>query len=159
MEQRDSRASQQDRKPRPPDQPPPTASKGSEEKPRAGASGRGVVEEGFARLDMLKHRAPVPGGFGPNGGAEGAADGESPRPRANPRGRAGPRYRQGGKRSRPEGSGGAGEGEDHRHLGPLGWQEAGFLLDWSEGAAVAGDVVGNVTNGAVAANAVSTTQA
>ena len=54
--------------------------KGSEEEPCASTPGRGVVEEGFARLGMLKHRARVPVGLGPNGGAEGAADGEVPSP-------------------------------------------------------------------------------
>ena len=52
--------------------------KGSEEEPHAGAPGRGVVEEGLARLDVLEYRARVPVGFGPNGGAECAANGEVP---------------------------------------------------------------------------------
>ena len=40
-----------------------------------------------------------------------------------------------------------------------GWKEAGFLLDWSQRAAVAGDVVEDVTNGVVTTNAVPSTKA
>ena len=62
----------------------------------------------------------------------------SPWPRADQRGRGGPRCQRGGR-------------------GPRG--EAGFLLDLSQGAAVAGDVVEDVTNGVVTANAVPSTLA
>ena len=113
--------------------------------------GRGVVEEGFCGTGLA--RGPV--GSGPNGGAEGAADGEVPGLGLS-EGLRGTQISAGRQRSRPEGSGGVGgEGEGSPSSGAQGWQEAGFLLDWSHGAAVAGDVVEDVANGVVAADAVS----
>ena len=60
----------------------------------------------------------------------------------------------GRQRSRPEGLGEAGKGVGH-HRGSAGWQEARLLLDWSQGAAVAGDPVDHVPNDVVAADAVT----
>ena len=54
-----------------------TSSHGLEDN-HASAPGRGVVEESFARLDVLEYRARVPVSFRPNGGTECAADGEIP---------------------------------------------------------------------------------
>ena len=97
------------------------------------------VEEGFARLDMLKHRARVPVGSGPDGGAEALQMEKSPAS-GRPEGPCGTQISAGRQRSRPEGSGGAGV-----------VAVVGLLLNWSQGAAVAGDVVEYVPNGVVAA--------
>ena len=112
------------------------------------------MEEGFAGLDLLKHRARVPVGFGPDGAAEGTADGEVPGLGQTRRALWDPDI---GRAARPKkGQVGRVEGVGHR-CREHGWQEAGLLLVWSQGEAVAGDVVEYVPNGVVAANAVSPT--
>ena len=124
--------------------------KGSEEEPHAGTTGRGVVEEGLARLHMLEHRAWVPVGSGPDGGAEGTADGEVPGLVADLRGRGGPRCQRGGRGPGQKGRVGQAEGEDSPSSGARGGRRPGFSV-------IAGDVVEDVTNGVVTANAVCST--
>ena len=106
--------------------------KRSEEEPHVGTPGRGIVEEGLARLDMLKYRTRVPVGIGPTGGRGGAectANGEIPGARAVPRCRAGPRYRQGGRGHGQKGRVGrrTGEGLHRRWHGVAGGQASPWL--------------------------------
>ena len=67
----------EERNPKPPDQPPPIASR-AEKEAHACAAGSSVMAEGPPRLRTLKNIAGIPVSPGPSGRADGATDGEVP---------------------------------------------------------------------------------